>query len=239
VTAFPLAAIPIRVVPLTLADRLDAALPQTQCTRCGYPDCRHYAEAIASGEAPINRCPPGGSEGVARLADISGQPALPLDPACGTEGPLKLALIDEAWCIGCTLCIKACPVDCIVGAPKQMHTVIPDLCTGCELCIPVCPVDCITMEALAATPEPAPTGWAAWSDAQAATARQRYAFHQWRVERDKRENDERLAAKAAAKLADLASHSRLTDADALAAKRAVIEAALARAKARRGPEGAA
>jgi electron transport complex protein RnfB len=223
----------------TLADRLDAALPQTQCTRCGYPDCRRYAEALAAGDAPINRCPPGGAEGIVRLARITGAPVQPLDPSCGTEAPLRLALIDEAWCIGCTLCIKACPVDCIVGAPKLMHTVIPELCTGCELCIPVCPVDCITMEALPATSEVAPTGRAAWSDAQATTARERYAFHQWRVERDKRENDERLAAKAAAKLADLASHSRLTDADALAAKRAVIEAALARAKARRGPEGAA
>ena len=238
-THLPLPTAPVRVVPLTLADRLDAALPQTQCTRCGYPDCRHYAEAIASGEAPVNRCPPGGAEGVARLAALSGQPVLPIDPACGTEGPLKLALIDEAWCIGCTLCIKACPVDCIVGAPKMMHTVVPDLCTGCELCIPVCPVDCITMEPVPEAHEPPPTGWAAWSETQAATARDRYAFHQWRVERDKRENDERLAAKAAAKLADLAAHSRLTDADALAAKRAVIEAALARAKARRGPEGGA
>jgi len=239
VTSARLDTAPHGAVPLSLADRLDAALPQTQCTRCGYPDCRRYAQAIADGEAAINRCPPGGAEGVARLAALTGQPPLPLDPACGAEGPLKLALIDEAWCIGCTLCIKACPVDCIVGAPKLMHTVIPELCTGCELCIPVCPVDCITMEPAPGTPDPAPTGWAAWSDAQAATARERYAFHQLRVQRDKRENDERLAAKAAAKLADLASHSRLADADALAAKRAVIEAALARAKARRGPEGAA
>ena len=231
---------PHGAVPLSLADRVDAVLPQTQCTRCGYPDCRGYAEAIAAGEAGINRCPPGGAEGVTRLATLTGLPPQPLDPACGAEGPLKLALIDEAWCIGCTLCIKACPVDCIVGAPKLMHTVIPELCTGCELCIPVCPVDCISMEAVPGQAEPALTGWAAWSEAQAATARERYAFHQWRVERDKRENDERLAAKAAAKLADLSSHSRLTDPDALAAKRAVIEAALARAKARsRGPEGAA
>ena len=231
---------PHGAVPLSLADRVDAVLPQTQCTRCGYPDCRGYAEAIAAGEAGINRCPPGGAEGVTRLATLTGLPPQPLDPACGAEGPLKLALIDEAWCIGCTLCIRACPVDCIVGAPKLMHTVIPELCTGCELCIPVCPVDCISMEAVPGQAEPALTGWAAWSEAQAATARERYAFHQWRVERDKRENDERLAAKAAAKLADLSSHSRLTDPDALAAKRAVIEAALARAKARsRGPEGAA
>ncbi len=239
-TATRLQTAPHGAVPLSLADRLDAALPQTQCTRCGFPDCRRYAEAIAAGEAAINRCPPGGNEGVARLAAITGLPPQPLDPDCGAEGPLALALIDEAWCIGCTLCIKACPVDCIVGAPKLMHTVIPELCTGCELCVPVCPVDCISMEpAAAAQPEPTPTGWAAWSAPQAALARERYAFHQWRVERDKRENDERLAAKAAAKLADLASHSRLTDPDALAAKRAVIEAALARAKARRGPQGSA
>jgi Na+-translocating ferredoxin:NAD+ oxidoreductase subunit B len=237
VTRLPSRTAPVGAVPLSLADRLDAALPQTQCTRCGYPDCRRYAEAIAAGEARINRCPPGGAEGVARLAAISGQPAEALDPACGSEGPLRLALIDEAWCIGCTLCIKACPVDCIVGAPKLMHTVIPDLCTGCELCIPVCPVDCISMEPPHGSMD-APTGWAAWSDTQAATARERYAFHQWRVQRDQHDNDLRLAAKAAAKLADLGAHSRLTDPDALAAKRQVIEAALARARARsKGTEG--
>lgn len=134
-----------------LAERVDAALPQTQCTRCGYPDCRRYAQAIAAGEAPINRCPPGGAEGVQRLAAITGQPVLPLDPAHGAEGPRLLAVIDESWCIGCTLCIKACPVDCIVGAPKQMHTVIEPLCTGCELCVAPCPVDCIAMVPLAET----------------------------------------------------------------------------------------
>lgn len=216
-----------------LAERIDAALPQTQCTRCGYPDCRHYAEAIATGEADINRCPPGGAEGIVRLAEITGRAPRPLDTDRGHEGPLKLAIIDEAWCIGCTLCIKACPVDCIVGAPKLMHTVIDHLCTGCELCIPVCPVDCIALADVSGQR----TGWDAWSPEQAATARERYGFHQLRVERDKRENDERLAAKAAAKLADLENQTRLEDPEAIAAKRAVIEVALARARARSGSSG--
>jgi electron transport complex protein RnfB len=216
----------------TLADRIDAALPQTQCTRCGYPDCRSYAHAIASGAAGINQCPPGGAAGIERLAGITGRPPLPLDPGHGSEGPLKLAVIDEAWCIGCTLCIKACPVDCIIGASKLMHTVVDDLCTGCELCVPVCPVDCISMQPVSSER----TGWDAWSPAQADLSRTRYEFHQLRLDRDKRENDQRLASKAAAKLADLENQTRLTDPDAISAKRAVIEAALARAKARR-PEG--
>ena len=212
-----------------LADRLDAALPQTQCTRCGYPDCRAYARAIASGEADINRCPPGGAEGIARLAAITGRAPLPLDPERGREGPRALAVIDEAWCIGCTLCIKACPVDCIVGASKLMHTVIDPLCTGCELCVPVCPVDCIVMVPVTGVR----SGWQAWSPVQADEARERYGFHRFRVEREARENDERLAAKAAGKLADLQSASTLTDPEVLARKRAVIEAALARARARK------
>jgi Na+-translocating ferredoxin:NAD+ oxidoreductase subunit B len=212
-----------------LADQLLDALPQTQCTRCGYPDCRAYAVAIAEGEAEINQCPPGGAEGVARLAAITARPALPLNPTHGSEGPLRLALIDEAWCIGCTLCIKACPVDCIVGGPKSMHTVITDLCTGCELCLPVCPVDCIAM--IDATP--GRSGWAAWSAPQAVQARGRYAFHQFRVARDSTEHSERLAAKAQSKLADVAGASTLTDPDDLQAKRAVIEAALERARLRK------
>jgi len=210
-----------------LADRIDAALPQTQCTRCGEPDCRRYAQAIAEGRASINRCPPGGAEGIARLAAITGQPLLPLDPAHGHEGPRALAVIDEAWCIGCTLCIKACPVDCIVGAPKRMHTVIEAQCTGCELCVPACPVDCIEMR-----PVTALGGWAAWSEPQAQEARDRYAFRNARRLREQRDNDERLAAKASAKLADLAAASTLTDPAALEAKRAVVEAALARARQR-------
>ena len=216
--------------PKPAAAALDAALPQTQCTRCGYPDCRGYAEAMATGEAGINRCPPGGAEGVQRLARLTGLPPVPLDEACGHEGPRALAVIDEAWCIGCTLCIKACPVDCIVGASKRMHTVVDDQCTGCELCVPACPVDCIAMVPVTG----AQTGWQAWSAEQAALARDRYTFHRLRVERDRRENDERLAAKAAAKLADLPSHTQHTDPATLERKRAVIEAALTRARARRG-----
>jgi electron transport complex protein RnfB len=139
-----------------LIDRIDAALPQTQCTRCGYPACRPYAEAVARFDAAINRCPPGGTEGVRTLARITGQPVLPLDPACGVEAPPTVALIDEDACIGCTKCIQACPVDAIVGASKLMHTVIADLCTGCELCIPPCPVDCIDMVPARGTPERRP-----------------------------------------------------------------------------------
>ena len=212
-----------------LTDALDRALPQTQCTRCGYPDCRSYAEAIAGGTAEINQCPPGGAEGVARLARLTGRPALPLSPAHGAEGPRQLAVIDEAWCIGCTLCLKACPVDSIIGAAKRMHTVLDALCTGCELCIPVCPVDCISL--VEATP--GRTAWDAWSGSQADEARERFGFHQMRLVRDKAENDERLARKAAAKLSDLAAASRIEDPAALDRKRAIIEAAMARARERR------
>jgi electron transport complex protein RnfB len=217
----------------TLAARLDAALPQTQCTRCGYADCRAYAEAIAAGAAAPNRCPPGGAEGVARLAALSGQPVQPLDAECGAEGPRLLAVIDEAWCIGCTLCLPACPVDAIVGANKRLHTVIDALCTGCALCLPVCPVDCIALLPVSGEL----TGWRAWTPAQADEARQRYAWHNERLAREANENDQRLATQAAIKLADLAAHSRHTDPETLARKRAVIEAALARARARRDAEG--
>jgi Na+-translocating ferredoxin:NAD+ oxidoreductase subunit B len=219
-----------------LTAALDAALPQTQCTRCGYPDCHGYASAIATGQAAINQCPPGGAEGIARLAAITGRPPLPLSAAHGSEGPRSVAFIDEDWCIGCTLCIKACPVDCIVGLPKKMHTVVEADCTGCELCLPACPVDCIVLQPVSG----GRTGWAAWSETQAAQARERYAFHQLRVARDKRENDERLAAKAAFKLADLANQTRTDpagDPAQLDRKRAVIEAALARARAQRKAAG--
>lgn len=135
-----------------LASRIDALLPQTQCTRCGYPTCREYAQAIATGEADIDRCPPGGAEGVVALAALLGRTAKPLDPDCGSEQPPTVALIDEAICIGCTKCIQACPVDAIVGAAKRMHTVIADECTGCALCVPPCPVDCIAIVPTAAQP---------------------------------------------------------------------------------------
>ena len=150
-----------------------ALLPQTQCRRCGYDDCRGYAEAIAGEGVAVNRCPPGGAEGIDRLARLTGRPALPLDPSCGAEAPRALALIDEAWCIGCALCLKACPVDAIVGAAKRMHVVIDELCTGCELCVPVCPVDCIAM--IGASGDR--TGWDAWDSVHAEQARDRYARH--------------------------------------------------------------
>ncbi len=219
----------------TLARRLDDALPQTQCTRCGYPDCQGYAVAMATGMADINQCPPGGADGIARLAALTGRPPAPLNPLHGQEGPRGVAVIDEAWCIGCTLCIKACPVDCIVGAAKKMHTVVEAECTGCELCLPACPVDCIAMLPVSGER----TGWAAWSATQAEQARSRYAFHRMRLARDQRENDERLAAKAAHKLADLANQTLHTDPAVIERKRAVIEAALARARARRAAPAAA
>ena len=212
-----------------LAAALNAALPQTQCTRCGYPDCASYAQAIAEGKADINQCPPGGAEGIARLAALTQRPVIPLHPDHGAEAPRQMAVIDENWCIGCTLCIKACPVDAIVGGPKVMHTIIETHCTGCELCVPVCPVDCIALEN--ATGEQ--TGWAAWSAEQAQSSLARYAFHQQRLHRDKTEHDERLAAKAKAKLSDLAAHSTLIDPAHLDKKRAAIEAAMARARAAR------
>ena len=211
-----------------LAARLNDALPQTQCTRCGYPDCSAYARAMASGEANINQCPPGGQQGVERLAHLTGRPPLPLNPANGTEGPLRLALIDENWCIGCTLCIKACPTDAIIGANKRMHTVVEAWCTGCELCVPVCPVDCIALRVV----DEHRTGWAAWMPEQAEQARQRYAAHQTRQVRDTAEHQARKTEEAQAKLADLAGHSKITDAQVLDRKKAFIEAALAKARAR-------
>jgi electron transport complex protein RnfB len=192
-----------------LAARLHEALPQTQCTRCGYPDCQAYADAMAHEGAAINRCPPGGAEGVARLAALTGTATLPLDPHCGTEGPRTMAVIDEAWCIGCTLCLDACPTDAIVGIHKRMHTVIESHCTGCELCVPVCPVDCIALE----NETPGRSGWEAWSKFQADAALIRYTARQ-----------QRLAAPAP----DAAPAA--ADIDATARKRSIVEAALARAR---------
>ncbi|WP_337786098.1 electron transport complex subunit RsxB [Ramlibacter lithotrophicus] len=213
------------------ARRLHAALPQTQCTRCGYPDCAGYAEAIAAGGAAVNQCPPGGAEGVARLAALTGQPVLPLNPAHGSEGPRTVAVIDENWCIGCTLCIKACPTDAILGSNKRMHTVIERYCTGCELCVPVCPVDCIALENVTGER----TGWQAWSQAQADEALRRYEARLARLAREGEEHAAHLEAKAEAKLADLPAQTHGAEGGELDRKRAVIEAALAKARSRRPP----
>lgn len=212
-----------------LTAQILAALPQTQCTCCAYPDCQSYAQAIVDGAAQINQCPPGGAEGIARLSRITGQAQQPLNPANGVESTRSVVFIDENWCIGCTLCIDACPVDAIVGSNKRMHTVIEPLCTGCELCLPVCPVDCIVLENVTGER----TGWAAWSPELADQARDRYAFHRTKMQQQQRENDDKLQKKAREKLADLPGHSQHTDPVILDKKRAVIEAALAKARLQR------
>ena len=193
---------------ISLADRINDALPQTQCTRCGFPDCKAYAQAIALDNVPINQCPPGGLEGVAVLSKITGRPALPLNPDNGTEGPMTVAVIDEAWCIGCTLCLKVCPTDAILGSNKVMHTVIESACTGCDLCLPVCPVDCIEMVPISNER----TGWSAWSPALAQQARQRYEARQLRLLEEQAQDDKEVPT-----------------------KQAMIAAALAKAKARQKP----
>jgi electron transport complex protein RnfB len=214
-----------------LARLIDAALPQTQCTRCGYPDCASYAQAIASGEAGINQCPPGGAEGIERLAALTGRAPAPLDHQFGIEGPLTVAVIDEGWCIGCTLCIEVCPTDAILGTNKRMHTVIEPYCTGCERCLPVCPVDCISLEVVSGES----TGWRAWTPEQARQGRERYQRRTERLERDTQEHEAQREARVRDKLANLAEHSKITDMAVLDSKRAVIEAAMARARAKRSP----
>ncbi|AOV18627.1 hypothetical protein BJI67_12715 [Acidihalobacter aeolianus] len=215
----------------SLAERIDDLLPQTQCGQCGYPGCRPYADAIAAGEAEINQCPPGGEAGIRVLARLLGRTPLPLNPVHGTPKPRAVARIDESTCIGCTLCIQACPVDAIVGAAKLMHTVIAAECTGCELCLPPCPVDCIELR-------PAPTdhwrleGWKAISPQMQARRRTDLARrrHQARTIR--------LAAEAAA-LAERRARRHAppqpTEPAAPSAdpRQAVIRAAVERARARK------
>ena len=203
-----------------LAQAINAVLPQTQCTKCGHRGCLPYAVAIAEGAAAINRCPPGGASGIALLARITGLAASPLDPACGTEGPRTVAWIDESRCIGCTLCIQACPVDAIIGAAKLMHTVVPSLCTGCDLCVAPCPVDCIDMQPAA--------GAQAWSREMADAARSRFESR-----------DARLEARAAGRRLRMErqserSRSAAPDAEA-EARMALVRTAMARARAPGAP----
>ncbi|MFY9347527.1 MAG: electron transport complex subunit RsxB [Orrella sp.] len=192
--------------PSPLVDSLNALLPQTQCTKCGYDGCLPDAQAMALGQADINRCPPGGDAGVAKLAALLNKPTRPIDPDCGQHEPLQVAVIEEEHCIGCTLCIQACPVDAIIGANKKMHTVLSDWCTGCDLCVAPCPVDCIVMIPV----QPITT----WSDKQAQVARTRFEARERRLQH--KANVAREIPKAAT-----------TD------KQAVIAAALARARSRR------
>ncbi|WP_321791954.1 electron transport complex subunit RsxB [Caballeronia sp. J97] len=216
----------------TLAERIEDLLPQTQCTKCGYPACRPYAEAIAAGEANYNQCPPGGAQGVARLAALLGKPDIPLDTTHGAERARPVAVIDENVCIGCTLCMQACPVDAIVGAAKQMHTVIAELCTGCDLCVPPCPVDCIAM--VPVTGER--TGWDAWSQEAADAARARHDRRVARLERERAAAQARASARQAARAAQAEQpapetpHTQSSGDDPEAKKRAIIQAALERAR---------
>ena len=209
-----------------LVDAVDALLPQTQCRRCGYDACRPYAEALVAGETDLNRCPPGGERTIAGLSRLLGKPEKMLDEQCGRYVPRTVAVIDEHWCIGCTLCIRACPVDAIIGARRLMHTVVADDCSGCELCLAPCPVDCIRMAPAAddeAGGQSEQDWFAPWSVEQANRAR---AHHEAR--------EQRLAARST-RLANRRRASREPPAEA-AARQAEVLAAVQRVRARR-PRG--
>jgi electron transport complex protein RnfB len=175
-----------RAHPQASADAIDALLPQTQCTRCGYNGCKPYAQAIASGEAEINQCPPGGAVTIDSLANLLGRAPLPLNPANGLEGPTLVAQIDEERCIGCAKCLPPCPVDAIIGMRRQMHTVVAALCTGCELCVAPCPVDCIVMVPRIELPRP-------YEAPSAQANRARFDAHNARIEHRARANANLLA----------------------------------------------
>lgn len=211
----------------TLIERIDAWLPQTQCTRCGYPRCRLYAQAIAQGEVDINQCPPGGETTVRALADLLGVPAKPLNPLYGEHRPRTRAVIDEAQCIGCRKCLDACPVDAIVGAPKLMHTVIAQDCTGCELCLPPCPVDCIAMVPAMITEVPRP--WPDYALEEINRWRRRAENRLSRLEYERHNNPTEAQQGAA-----LGSFEKVADGGKRREqRRAEIRAAVARVRARR------
>jgi electron transport complex protein RnfB len=236
---------------VSLAEEIDAFLPQTQCRQCGFSGCRPYAEAIAEERAQINQCPPGGEDGIHQLARLLGVEPLPLNTAHGVFKPKEVALIDEQACIGCTLCIQACPVDAIVGAARQMHTVISGECTGCSLCLEPCPVDCIRMVLPNERSSSIEIGLhVSWTEPDhqdyevekverververvekkkaADRARARYQLRLQRLEREKRGREERLAKRTEA----TATVARLSSAASL--KKITIRAALERAKAAR------
>ena len=208
-----------------LAQRINALLPQTQCTKCGYQGCEPYAQAIALEGAAINRCPPGGQAGIIALATLLQQPIIELDTRCGTHQPLQVAVIDEQFCIGCTLCIQACPVDAIIGASKLMHTVLPEQCTGCDLCVAPCPVDCISMVPVL----PARS----WTPQDATLAQTHYDARQRRVA----QGPESLRQSPEFSGTDVNATTTVSTQDAAtseqANKQAAIAQALARARARR------
>jgi electron transport complex protein RnfB len=206
-------------VPISI-DHIDACLPQTQCTQCGYPCCRAYAEALARGEADINRCPPGGSATILALAQLLGVDVKPLDTDYGRHRPRTRAVIDEAVCIGCRKCIDACPVDAIVGARKVMHSVIQQACSGCELCLAPCPVDCIDLVPAGVT------GGAVWLEypgEETETWRQRHFLRQARLTQSSSLARQRAGV---AKTSNAAAH-----------RKAEIQAAVQRVQVKRRPSG--
>jgi Na+-translocating ferredoxin:NAD+ oxidoreductase subunit B len=218
------------------AQRIDALLPQTQCTRCGYPSCREYAEALAMGLVDLNRCPPGGTATIGALARVLNRETRPLDPACGEQRPWVVARIEEASCIGCTLCIHACPVDAILGAAKRMHTVIESECTGCELCLAPCPVDCIRLVPMKLAPTPRQGAGERGADTQesflnrwmrerADLARRRFVARRERLARLRRARTARRVSRR--------DSMPGRDADR-ATKRDIIRAAVERVRERRG-----
>ena len=218
----------------SLVDQIESLLPQTQCRQCGYEGCRPYAQAIADGTAKHNQCPPGGHEGIVRLSKLLNIEVVPLNPQNGIERPRTVAVIDPSQCIGCTLCIQACPVDAIVGGPKRMHVVLKEWCTGCNLCVPPCPVDCI--DSIVITTK---TGWQAWSPEQADLARARHTRHLKRLQSQQASTDNTPSSDQSNQET---MHSATNGSSALSnekkdghpiLKQALIAKALAKAKARR------